>query len=220
MVLFSCERLSARISKVQCERNRKGGVFACDKCPGLGAGSVVDVDLLVREKKSLGVDMGTKGKLCDVDGCTAMDWRGGKCWKHHPTNVAKREAKAATVAPIQPEAVADCDAARSVTPDPRVTFECPHCQCALNSAEVESLSCPVCGEALHTHVDQAGFVSTPGVSDGDTVPVDADPVILLALREAWQAKEAEWLVELSGLKAGSAVCRAAAMVQAVEGLGY
>lgn len=55
---------------------------------------------------------------------------------------------------------------------------------------------------------------------GESVPFGVDPVILLALREAWAAKEAGWLVELSGLKPGQAVCYAASMVKALEGLGY
>lgn len=56
--------------------------------------------------------------------------------------------------------------------------------------------------------------------DGDSVPFGTDLVIVQALREAWAAKEAEWLAELSGLKPGKAVCFAAQMVKAVEGLGY
>jgi hypothetical protein len=47
-----------------------------------------------------------------------------------------------------------------------------------------------------------------------------DPLIVAALNDAWQAKEAEWLVELAGIKPGLAIRYAAGMVKAVEGLGY
>lgn len=136
-------------------------------------------ELLARENKGSGVvDMGTKGKVCDVTGCSSPDWKGGKCWKHHPENVAKREAKEAEKAAAVPPPVAE----------------------------------PV--------VDlPAGFGMVVNGA-GDPVQFGVDPVILMALREALQAKEAGWLVELSGMKPGKAVCSAASMVKAIEGLGY
>jgi hypothetical protein len=55
---------------------------------------------------------------------------------------------------------------------------------------------------------------------GDEVPFGIDRVIYMAISEAMEIKKAEWLVELSGLKPGKAVCFAASMVRAVESLGY
>jgi len=59
-----------------------------------------------------------------------------------------------------------------------------------------------------------------GNAESDKVSFGTDPVVVLALREAWAVKEAAWLVELSGLKPGQTLVRASAMVQALEGLGY
>lgn len=232
----------------------------------------IAAELLARENKVLGVlDMGTKGKTCDVTDCTTMDWRNGKCWKHHPINVAKREQKEA-VAP-DPVVVAAMVAA----PAPAVSVDKPNWRiCSVPGCEhfvTRQRLCwshlkargidPKSGKALvvEAHVENlppagvsplaeartlldaclqdwtddtpsnfanivAANVSGPGifgmVANDAAAPAsfDTDPVILLALREAWAAKEADWLTELSGLKPGKAVCFAAKMVEAVEGLGY
>jgi len=44
IMLGTCDRRCARISKTQCKANRHRGVFACVKCPGL-----VDVQAVVYE---------------------------------------------------------------------------------------------------------------------------------------------------------------------------
>lgn len=56
--------------------------------------------------------------------------------------------------------------------------------------------------------------------DGDLVQFGVDPLILQALDDAWMQKRTDWLVELSGVNPGPAVCRTALMVKAIEGLGY
>ena len=66
-------------------------------------------------------------------------------------------------------------------------------------------------------VDQFGLVTN---GDGDHVQFGTDVIVVLALREAWARKEADWLTELSGLKPGATISRAVQMVNAVEGLGY
>ena len=66
-------------------------------------------------------------------------------------------------------------------------------------------------------VDQFGLVTN---GDGDHVQFGTDVIVVLALREAWARKEADWLTELSGLKTGETISRAVQMVNAVEGLGY
>lgn len=44
--------------------------------------------------------MGTKNKPCDEPGCNTLSWKSGKCWKHHPENIAKK-----SVAPLVKPAV-------------------------------------------------------------------------------------------------------------------
>ena len=39
-------------------------------------------------------------KYCDEPGCGNVAWQHMKCWKHHPTHVAKREAKLAEAKPV------------------------------------------------------------------------------------------------------------------------
>lgn len=68
--------------------------------------------------------------------------------------------------------------------------------------------------------DAAAVVDIAPVSEPAAPPVAVDPVLLLALREAWATKESEWLADLAGMKPGKAVCCGAGMVRAVEGLGY
>lgn len=64
------------------------------------------------------------------------------------------------------------------------------------------------------------FPGTVTNADDQQVPFGVDAVIYLALREAWQEKEREWLCELSGLKPGKAIAIAHQMVTAVETMGY
>ena len=52
------------------------------------------------------------------------------------------------------------------------------------------------------------------------VPFGTDAVIIQALLEAWFEKEAEWLVDLSGLKPGMSICYAAKMIKSLQALGY
>jgi hypothetical protein len=53
--------------------------------------------------------------------------------------------------------------------------------------------------------------------DGERVPFGVDEVIWFALEDALNAKKREWMVELSGLKPGRAICRTAEILKIVEG---
>jgi hypothetical protein len=236
--LFRCDRLDASITKRQCQANRTRPdnqakdipeIHSCKKCPGLGA----EVKIMVED------GMG-KPRLCKNTDCNKQAQKDGLC-KAHLNGTAPRAShgnKALTAARPTP-----AWAGHAI--DPRETFECPHCQCALSSAEVEGVECPACGKLLHSHVDKAGDVFTPpgevidesgwaqpvlvtvpesfGLvvnAEGKQAASGTDPVVVLALREAWHAKEAEWLADLSGLKPGQTIAWAVSMVAAVEGLGY
>lgn len=81
MILYECERLSARISQAQCERNRSRvdnfandvlAVNSCRGCSGLGAAVKIDVE---------GLSM--TAKKCSVQGCTRQAQISGKCKSHH-----------------------------------------------------------------------------------------------------------------------------------------
>lgn len=126
-------------------------------------------------------------------------------------------------------------------PDPRVTFECPHCQSVLSSAEVERCDCPVCGKQLHTHVDRAGevftvtdiapdgaFVVKPDTPahttavvtnmDGDRVDFGVDVLVVAAIREAMRDLEASWLTDLSGLSPSRAICETYRKIEQLQTL--
>lgn len=55
-------------------------------------------------------------------------------------------------------------------------------------------------------------------SDGDKVSFGVDELLYKGLTNALAELEARWLVELSGLKPMTAICRAAQMIDAVRGL--
>jgi hypothetical protein len=55
---------------------------------------------------------------------------------------------------------------------------------------------------------------------GDKAAFGVDPVIVMALRDAWAEVEQSWLIDLSGVKPGTAICYAAKMLDALKGLGY
>lgn len=129
--------------------------------------------------------------LCNESGCETPRWKNGKCWFHHPTHVAAR-AKKAGKAPL------------SVKPVVAVKAPAVKTVAGIND-KVEAL---------------------PGNSilvvnrDGNSVPFGVDKVIWMALEEAFQAKKHDWMVELSGMKPGRAICLASQMIRATESLGY
>lgn len=50
--LYSCHRLRATISKVQCGKNRQQKLFACGGCPGLPADPVGEIVQTVSPKEA------------------------------------------------------------------------------------------------------------------------------------------------------------------------
>lgn len=167
--LFRCERMSAMISREQCDRNRYGvrgatnrGTipprWACEGCPGL------ELDAI-----AIDTEVSMAGTKCKEPGCEKFVTRDGYCWGHCKMHgIDSKTGK--PLAGVSPAPVVDrtvpIDAAVGST-DPRETFECPHCGCALSSNEVDLPSCPMCGGQLHTHVDQAGEVFTPAAETAD-----------------------------------------------------
>lgn len=246
--LFRCERLSANISRRQCEVNRQrigssqfrtgDPIFACEGCPGLGLDAV-----------SLDTEAVTMAK-CKVPGCEKFVTKDGYCWGHCKSVLGinpKTGKPLAVLSPSPALAVAD-----PTTIDPRVTFECPHCHCALASNEVDLPNCPMCDGRLHTHVDQAGEVFTPPAEaepatdsqvvtdilpdgafavdgagrrdgrvtnmDGEQVEFGVDPVIFAALDEALSDLRTSLLIDLSGLAPGRAICETYRKLERIQTL--
>lgn len=199
MELFKCEPLRARISAAQCDVNRRRGTFACDKCPGLGAGSVIDPE-----------EVAVKSKICSVEGCSTVVHARGMCWKHERSELG---IDPNTGKPLTVKAKPVKSAVKSGRPGKVVS--------TLLVQDGEPFA-----PGLNVHYKQAADLDAALMEGlvvnaaGEHVPFGVDPVILLALREAWATKEAQWLSELSGLKPGKAICYTADMVAAVEDLGY
>ena len=84
MKLFECTRLSAKINEIACKTNRQRGVFACDKCPGLGAEVKVNTEETGMPK--------VERKECNEPGCITKAWMGEFCWKHHPQHAENKKA--------------------------------------------------------------------------------------------------------------------------------
>jgi hypothetical protein len=182
MRLFECVRLSAKISRQSCKSNKQRGVFACEGCPGLGAAT--DIDMEVMEMAQA---------ICKVTGCKKLSQHNtdGMCKAHfNGANPRKVEALKPWALPVVPVEVVP-----------------------LNEIADE----PGRQQQITPAVDSFGTVIN---AEGDQVPFGTDAVVVLALREAWQRKEIDWLAELSGLKPGATISRACQMVSAVEALGY
>ncbi len=76
-----------------------------------------------------------------------------------------------------------------------------------------------CLAMLDTMLDDFTVTDTPKPTLPDEV-IGTDLVIMLALQEAWAAKQARWLSELFGLKPGQTIMRTVRMIDALDGLGY
>lgn len=95
--LFECARLSARISKAQCQTNRLRvdnskidvlAISACKGCPGLGAAVNIVPEVVSMAKNS-----------CSVEGCVrqAQHGMGGMCKSHFKGTVARNIKRPAVV---------------------------------------------------------------------------------------------------------------------------
>jgi hypothetical protein len=84
MTLYHCTPLSAKISKVSCKANKHRGVFACEKCPGLGDETKLEME---------GEEMGTR---CLMPGCEKWQVAGNYCTTHaDPVSLAKENTRKA-----------------------------------------------------------------------------------------------------------------------------
>lgn len=196
--LFRCEPLNASITPKQCQANKQRDVFACDKCEGLG----MPVQLQpIKETKDmarpaikpiLGIK---KGDYFDCPGCGKhLKYEsGGLCGG---CNQKRRMEKKQTDAPAN-------------------NAQETHEQHTVDVWEpIEQLSDPAPADSV-----PANFGKVKN-GDGELVSFGVDELIWQALEDAWAAKKHEWMVDLSGVKATSQICRCAAMIKAVEQLGY
>lgn len=90
--LFECGPMMAKISRKQCEHNRKqcddhsGGRMAdarCKGCAGLGAALIINPEGIMAKR------------CCSEKSCSTVSWKGGFCWKHHPDHLANKKAACA-----------------------------------------------------------------------------------------------------------------------------
>lgn len=200
MNLYRCDRLSAVISKEQCRINRTGKpggpgkmpILACFSCSGCpGLGAAVDINLEVKNM----------GSPCNFEGCDKFNVVGGFCTVH-----AKERGLGHLIEAKNTKSRAKGKAKR-----------------------LASVSTTVAVDKVIAHVKKAAKVQVKEIPDSfglveniekQMVPFGTDPVVVMALREAWAAKEAEWLADISGLSPLKTLARAAQMVEAVEALGY
>lgn len=204
--LFECVRLSARISKAQCQVNRFRvgnnridvlAISACKGCPGLGApvNIVPEVVSMPRSR-------------CVVHGCVrqAQHGTGGMCKSHFKGTVARNVKRPAAVAgPLPLPVVSEVE---RVAEPGSCCGECGVSPC-------------VCVEAVpNDGVPGQVAISTLMRDVGLQTIGGPEIVIMRALRDAWSDKEREWLADLAGLRPGAAIVRAASMIKSVEGLVY
>lgn len=254
--LFRCERMSARNRYGVRGATNRGTIpprWACEGCPGLELDAVsTDTEAMMAKPvrgtcpscKRENVLLTSKGGTCHRCYRRAREGRdplADTCSVSAPPEKQPVGPPAPVIVPppaVEPAAEA---APPLSLPDPRVTFECPHCQSVLSSAEVERCDCPVCGKQLHTHVDRAGevftvtdiapdgaFVVKPDTPahttavvtnmDGDRVDFGVDVLVVAAIREAMRDLEASWLTDLSGLSPSRAICETYRKIEQLQTL--
>jgi hypothetical protein len=228
--LFRCDRLSASISRKQCEINRKGKpqsprspeikvCFACEGCPGLGSEITVDPEEIMASR-------------CKIDNCTKLAQHGknGMCCTHFaaskPLAAGKEQPATKPAKHKQTCTVAGCTKAAQHGKDGM-------CKRHHTAAMLEAGMDPV-GRVIE-HIELAAAVQVKevldtygvalsthksNVGDGKGGSIIVDPVIANALADAWIVKRNEWLLELTSLKPGKAIVTTAKMIEALEGLGY
>jgi hypothetical protein len=199
-------------------------IFACENCPGLG---LDEIKINVEDEMS---------RKCKEPGCEKKVSRSGYCWTHCKTHGIDPKTGKQIVPPTPVEEPAQ----EGALADPREAFECPHCHAVLSSLEVERPTCPVCGESLRAHADQDGETMPPAVEtdtpvesvetesatldgrvtnmDGELVEFGVDAVVVMAIRDAMRDLEASWLIDLSGLAPGRAICETYRKLEALQGL--
>jgi hypothetical protein len=136
-------------------------------------------------------------RVCSVFNCTKTVHAHGMCWAHERSELGINPATGLKL--------------------PAPAWAEPFVATVPETAPVEVIDESDWKQQVMIVADDFGKVTN---GDGDLVEFGTDAVVVLALREAWQAKERDWLVELSGMKPGATIARAVQMVSAVEGLRY
>jgi hypothetical protein len=142
--------------------------------------------------------------LCAEKGCDKWAQVEGKCKAHaHGTKPRPARSIKAVSAPAPIE----------VKTDVKMVIEHVEKAAAVQVKEVIDI-CEECSQWPCVCVFQpsADFIAL--------VEPKPESIVLQALRDAYAAKEAEWLADLDGLKPGQTLCRAVRMVSAIESLGY
>lgn len=200
--LYRCDRLSANITRQQCELNRtRGGnrfrgegliIFACEGCPGLGEAVEIDLDEVIMGRKQFYGTCPTCGRE-NVQLTSSI----GDC---HRCYKRKRDG-------IDP------------------LIDIPH-----NPVARKRLK-QLREESSHRDTKEESYVSdkhaveTPETfgevvnTDGDQVSFGVDPLILTAIDEALADLRASLLVDLSGLSAGRAIAATYRKIEAIQTLG-
>jgi len=187
-------------------RDASGSVLmGCERCAGLDFSRVRD-NWPEPEKKAFFIKEKNMGKT-----------------------LKKKEAlSAAKTSLVQDQKTIQENTASSNVPvlnaaDPRESFECPHCACALSSSEVDQPHCPVCGETLDIRISQSGdapsLLSLDGRVtniDGEKVGFGVDPLVNMAIDEALTDLKTSWLIDLSGLTPGRAICETYRKIESLQ----
>ena len=207
--LLECKPLNASITPKQCKANQQRGVWACEKCKG-DLGMPVQLQP-IKEKEDMtrpaiksipGVKKGDKFDCPECGRKNVAYESKGKCGQCNTWERLNRKSEKKTEQPNNSQTLQKMPLSAVVEPEQENTWE------------PEELSDPSPVDSVPANFGKV----TNG--DGKLVSFGVDELIWHALGDAWNTKKNEWMVELSGVKPTSAVCRCAQMVKAVEQLGY
>lgn len=224
--LFECERLSAKISRAQCEVNRLRvdngridvlAISACKGCPGLGAAVNIEA------KEGFVLD-----KICSVKGCGKKVHARGMCWRHersvlgvdpatgHPLKMQNVLISADAEKVIdQVEKAAKVQVKEILKPE-SCCGECGTSPCVCVKAVPDGFDSAV----VNDEVPEQVAIPTLMIEAGVRTIGGPETAIVRALRDVWAEKEKSFLAELAPLRPCAAIVRAASMIKAVEGLVY
>ena len=195
--LFFCERLSASTLRSPCEANRRNGTFACIDCPG----AVISKG---------GIEMPVS--RCNIKGCDKYQVVKGLCTAHakeqgHQNDLDHRKAlqreanfkrKAGVDRQIKVDVAAKTKTKPPVKADPLEGID----------AGWQAMK-----KLKPTVSENFGKVKN---ADGQMASFGVDALIFQALTEVLEAKKAEWIADLSGLKPAKALCLTASKIEALE----
>ena len=211
MKLFRCDRLNANLTELACKKNRirkddfSNGIWACRTCigcPGLGEEIKINMEDVMAKK------------ICTHPGCKNQLHARGYCWSHERSILGVDPATGKPIDKIG-------DISSNNKPLMRSTPTQGEKQAVIDKpAKAKPVTVNTSsnsGFKIHelSSADKEFVVHT---TEAALHPPINTEIIHQAIHDAFIEKSRTWINDLSGLKPGAAIMRAAKIIEALEGL--